>query len=171
MTNAIIEMTAQHASTICNWKYQAPYALYSMDGSDDCICEFTSGSYYAAVDESQDLIGYLCSGQSARVPGGYACGIYEDDHYLDIGLGLKPEYTGKGKGLEFVLQGLEFFRRQHQVQSFRLVVATFNERAIKVYERAGFVKGICFTSMVFQQEIQFMVMHALWSGTFETSET
>ena len=41
-------------------------------------------------------------------------------------------------GDRFLLASLEFARRLFSPDSFTLAVATFNERAILVYERAGF---------------------------------
>lgn len=38
----------------------------------------------------------------------------------------------------FLLASLEFARRRFSPDSFTLSVATFNERAILLYERAGF---------------------------------
>lgn len=29
-------------------------------------------------------------------------GVYNDKNYIDIGLGLKPEFCGKGKGCSFL---------------------------------------------------------------------
>jgi [ribosomal protein S18]-alanine N-acetyltransferase len=41
-------------------------------------------------------------------------------------------------GDRFLLASLEFARRRFSPDSFTLCVATFNERAILLYERAGF---------------------------------
>ena len=58
-----------------------------------------------------------------------------------VGLGLRPDLTGKGLGHGFLVAGLEFARRSFSPEDFRLAVATVNERAIKVYEGVGFVAG------------------------------
>lgn len=56
----------------------------------------------------------------------------------------EPEYafcrdlTGRGLGLEFFRTGPRFGRERYRPRLVQLHVAAFNERAIKVYERAGF---------------------------------
>jgi len=60
---------------------------------------------------------------------------------VEIGVGLRPDLTGRGLGLPFVRAGLELARRRCHPQTFSLYVATFNRRAITVYERAGFIPG------------------------------
>ncbi len=57
---------------------------------------------------------------------------------IEIGLGLRPDHTGRGLGLAFVEAGLDQARERIGPEEFSLAVATFNERAITVYERAGF---------------------------------
>lgn len=56
---------------------------------------------------------------------------------MDTGLGLRPD-DGKRLGTGFVAAGLGFARRRSSPSGFRLSVAAFDGRAIRVYERAGF---------------------------------
>lgn len=151
-------MTEEQASIIGSWQYEEPYSLYSMEGCDSSIKEMLEEEYYYAVDNENELVGYISFGDSARVPGGYAVGIYEDEQVIDIGLGLRPDYTGKGKGREFVTDAVNFLRKQGRGECVQLVVAAFNERAMKVYERAGFVRGISFTSKIGEQDYEFLAM-------------
>jgi len=58
---------------------------------------------------------------------------------------MKPELTGKGYGSEF----FSFILNQLQQEShspLRLTVATFNTRAIHLYEKLGFTKVMEFTA-------------------------
>ena len=56
----------------------------------------------------------------------------------EIGLGLRPDLTGRGLGLAFLQAALRYAAQALGATSFTLAVAAFNHRAIKVYERAGF---------------------------------
>lgn len=151
-------MTKEQAAIISTWKYEGIYSLYSMDGGDEDINEMLEEEFYYTVDDENELIGYICIGSSARVPGGYAAGIYEDEQAIDIGLGLRPDYTGQGKGTVFLSQAMDYIRKQKRGEKIQLVVAAFNERAIKVYERSGFVRGISFTSKIGEKDTEFVVM-------------
>ena len=53
---------------------------------------------------------------------------------------MRPDLTGKGRGDEFVRAGREFGRERFAPRQIVLNVAAFNERAIRVYERVGFVE-------------------------------
>ena len=64
---------------------------------------------------------------------------------MDVGLGLRPDLTGKGLGAEFVVSGLAFARGRFSPHHFTLSVATFSGRAIGVYEQVGFRRGRTYT--------------------------
>ncbi len=138
----IKSMQKQIITKILNWKYDEPYSFYNIckDDSDyiDTIIEFISGYYYSVHNENDDLIGYFCFGKSASLRETEQYDLYKDGKVLDIGFGLKPELTGQGKGKNFIMAILNFCHERFSFQSFRLTVASFNKRAIKVYKRLGF---------------------------------
>ena len=118
-----------------------------------------AAGYAAATDEAGELVGFFCFGAGGRVPGGERAGVYAEDA-VDVGLGLRPDLTGRGLGGAFVAAGLAHGRAvlTPPPTRFRLSVAAFNERAIRVYERAGFRAGPRFTSPVGGVEVAFVLM-------------
>jgi [ribosomal protein S18]-alanine N-acetyltransferase len=105
---------------VMSWQYDPPYELYSGDGLPPKNPE----RFYAARDPQGVLVGFYYF-----EPRGEA---------LYYGLGLRPNLTGRRLGSGFVEAGLEFSRSLHGRRPVILTVASFNERAIRVYERAGF---------------------------------
>lgn len=153
----INNMDELNAKQISNWKYENSYSIYSMDGSDECISELLNGSYYLVKDE-KEVIGFYCFGQAAQVPAGYLHGAYESNEVIDIGLGMRPDLCGRGLGYEFIIKGIEFAKALFGVDRLRLTVADFNERAVRVYERAGFKKMMDFNRTNGQGTTRFIVM-------------
>lgn len=142
-------MTKKQAMEILNWRYPPPYNLYNQEASAAGVEAFLTESYKAIVDQAHHLIGFYCTGQSAQVPKGHACNVYQKV-CLDIGLGMKPELTGRRFGRIF----LAFILKELEAESLRLTVATFNQRAIRLYEAFGFKRVDTFTN----GEIEFMTM-------------
>ena len=132
----IEKMTLEHAEVISNWKYQDEYAIYSFQNDSETINELMTENYYACLDQENRLIGYFCYGKAAQIPTVEA-NVY-DDNMLDIGLGLSPELCGQKAGSAFLEAGMEYARAHWGTEAFRLSVADFNVRAIKVYTKVGF---------------------------------
>ena len=153
-------MTEPDARSVLSWRYEGPYAFYNVDSDDpgDVIREMLDGTHWAVEDERGYLVGFLAIGPSAQVEGGHRAGAYERHEGLDIGLGMRPDLTGKGAGLGFVTACVEFARRELGATTLRLAVAIFNERAIRVYERVGFRRGPVFPSRSPAGEVDFLLM-------------
>ncbi|SMC18524.1 Acetyltransferase (GNAT) domain-containing protein [Clostridium acidisoli DSM 12555] len=154
----IKQMNYDEAKQISKWIYKEPYSIYSMDGSDNCIGELLNETYFSASDEENHLIGYYCFGESAQVPVGNQFGAYECKDITDIGLGINPNLCGQGLGLKFFISGLDYARNNLSAKRFRLTVATFNKRAIKVYQKAGFKKLNSFERITETGKTDFWVM-------------
>ena len=126
---AIRPMTAEDATEIAAWRYPEPYDFYDWDRDADDLSDLLDPAgwgvkYFAADDEDGRLAGFF--------------EFTVDDDVVEIGLGLRPDLTGHGLGGAYLETGLQFasdtFGRRH----YALAVAAFNQRAIAVYERAGF---------------------------------
>lgn len=157
MNMIVKEMKLADANEISLWIYDEPYSLYSMDGSQETVDELMNGAYYTVFNDN-NIIGFFCFGESAQVPGGRTEGLYDSADAIDIGLGLRPDLTGKGIGLEFVLVGIDFGIKKYRTGMVRLTVAEFNKRAIRVYEKAGFIMKSSFLNKRNEEEREFLIM-------------
>lgn len=145
------------AMTVGTWKYDAPYERYSLDQGKECIEELLNGTYYG-VYKYDYLIGYFCFGVSATIPTGDLYNIYQSKEYMDVGIGLKPEFCGKNQGEEFFNEILNYGTRTFGYKKYRLTVAAYNERAIKLYEKIGFEKHVNFIEYLDDGENNYEVM-------------
>lgn len=133
MPYAFKPMTADYARAIADWHYPPPYTFYDWTEDPDDLAELLDprswpDRYFAVVGDGDDPVGFF--------------GFTLDGDVLDFGLGLRPDLTGRGLGLGFLEAGLAFARARYAPSVFQLSVATFNARAIRVYERAGF-RPVC----------------------------
>jgi [ribosomal protein S18]-alanine N-acetyltransferase len=151
-------MDEADARSVCAWRYEAPYDVYNMgdDGEEaSAIAELLdrSSPYYAVRDDTisgghtlsggqvtkiGELVGFFCYGTASLPWSSSESSLYVDDRIMVIGLGIRPDLTGKGMGQSFVQAGMAFAREQFAPTAFRLYVLSFNKRATRVYERAGF---------------------------------
>ena len=159
MELTIKQMNYEEARQISKWTYKEQYSIYSMEESEEYIKELLEGNYFSVLDIKNDLIGYFCFGESAKVPAGNKYGVYDFKDVTDVGLGIKPDLCGKGLGSDFLRTGLEFAKNKLLVKDFRLTVASFNERAIKVYEKLGFKKVSSFERISEFGNTEFFVMN------------
>ncbi len=133
---SFLPMTKSHAQEIAAWQYPEPYSAYNPQPQDG-PGEWLNGEYFVRLDEKGHPAGFACFGESARIPAAEP-DAYRDDP-LDIGLGLRPNLCGKGRGAGFLLDALRFARCRFGAAHFRLSVACFNIRALRAYLRAGFL--------------------------------
>lgn len=88
-------MNYKEAKEISNWHYKEPYSIYSIEDSEEDINELLNGYYYSVSDTNNNLIGYYCFGEAAKVPAGNKFGAYNLIDHTDIGLGINPDLCGK----------------------------------------------------------------------------
>ena len=142
------QMDDDEAREISGWRYEPPYDFYDAVSDPDDLEELLDperreDAYFSAFDEVL-LVGFF----QFEVRG----------DTVDAGLGLRPDLTGAGLGLGFLLAGLDFARERFSPARFTLAVATFNGRAIRVYEKAGFRRGDVYTHRTNGGEYPFLAM-------------
>ncbi len=141
MKNIHLELLQEvHAREILKWRYSPPYDFYNppeMRATADYVREFINPEYqfHAILDDDSRFIGFCSYGIDGQVPGGN----YELEA-LDIGLGMKPELTGCGLGDLFLAAILNHAIKKFDPTIFRMTVANFNKRALRLYENFGFSK-------------------------------
>ena len=114
------------ASAIATWRYEPPYDVYNGEP------EMDSGAWsdvWFAVDDSAtaELVAFL--------------ELHAASGEIEIGLGLRPDLTGRGLGCQLVDAALRFAHQRWHATRFTLDVLPWNERAIRAYEKAGFDRG------------------------------
>jgi len=134
-------VSPEEMDAITGWAYEPPYDFY--DGRHEPVRN--PERFHAAHDADGSVVGFYYFELKGRV--------------LEYGLGLRPDLTGQGHGLEFFRAGLEYGRDRFRPDQIVLAVATFNERAITVYERAGFARtGKHIRSLPGFGEVEFIDM-------------
>ena len=130
MDYTFVPMNDEQARAVAAWKYDGDYAFYNWTADANDLAELLDPvqreehGTQAVLDEEKSLVGFF--------------EFKMDESTAEFGLGLRPDLTGRGLGLEFLNAGLDFILESHTPGTFRLQVAAFNERAIRVYERAAF---------------------------------
>jgi len=128
----------RHAWDILSWRYQTPYDFYNPpadDHQEHYVRQFLNPdfNFHAVLDACGTMIGFCSFGSDGQVPGGN----YSDEA-LDIGVGMRPEFTGQGKGAAFFGAVLGYALGTLSPGRLRLPVAKFNQRALKLYANFGF---------------------------------
>ena len=143
------KMKQEDAQQIASWHYAAPYDFYDADQDQEDLAELLDPrswqeSYYSVFNEENELVGLFV--------------FKPDGQSVEVGLGLRPDLTGKGLGQAFLTAGLTFGQGHLSVREWSLSVATFNTRAIRVYERVGFTPLTTFMHRTNGGEYEFLRM-------------
>ncbi len=146
-----VKMKKEYANEIAyDWKYPDKYSFYDMTEDEEDLNDLLdkknwSNKYFAALNEDE-LVGFYS--------------IRFEDEIMWIGLALKPELTGKGIGSNFVLSGLDFAISEFSYKKSHIMLAVLldNQRAIKSYEKLGFVKTEEYMQKTNGSEFKFIKM-------------
>lgn len=152
MNYVFLPMNKEYAYEIAyNWKYDGVYSFYDMTADAEDLKEFLNedswtGNYFAVVNDKNELVGFYSFILKSEI--------------MWIGFGLKPELTGRKIGTEFVAAGINFGLKNfdYNQNCIMLAVASFNKRAIKVYERIGFRSVENYMQKTNGGEVEFIKM-------------
>lgn len=157
----IIPRLQRHEEIISRWQYADEYAFYNTEPFYAEHPDWPAAEdSFVWVDETGEVLGHVSYGPDGRIP--TVEGYPHREDALDIGLGLRPDLCGQGVGGAYVALCLRFARERYGAGRFRLSVAAFNQRAVKVYRKAGFSIECEVTSQVFRNK--FYIMTGLAGG-------
>ncbi len=146
----------EHARTFLTWRYEEPYTLYNPDphSFEEDLEEYLdpSNGYFSILDEHGELLGSCCLGPGGQVRGGE----YDDPSALDVGIGLRPDLTGKGIGTGVLEAIMAFAQKRYAPTGFRATVAAFNERSLRMCEKAGFRRDRTFVRRDPSGDLEFV---------------
>jgi RimJ/RimL family protein N-acetyltransferase len=57
---------------------------------------------------------------------------------LDVGVGMRPDLTGQGRGVGFVGAVLNYGAIIYRPKTFRATIAGFNQRSLRTFQGLGF---------------------------------
>jgi len=122
------EWNDAYGCEVATWHYEPPYDFYDLASDPHDAAEMRdparAGHYRAVLGDGEGLDAFWY--------------FNWPDGAVEIGIGLRPDLTGRGLGESFVCAQLDYAAETWSPATFRLFVASWNERAIRLYERLGF---------------------------------
>lgn len=140
------------ARAISRWRYEGVYAFYDQEA-----LPMLSLALFRPLLRALGLEAFVVFDDAGERTGIFT--FTQRGDVVEIGLAMRPDLTGRGMGLAFVAAGLDFARARYAPRRFTLDVATFNERARRVYERAGFKPLETFTRRMNGGLHEFLAMY------------
>ena len=124
-------LTAEDAEDIATWQYEGPWHIYDSRPED----RISGDSGYDAVTDPATgaLVGFICVGPEARVPG-----VGDEPGIVDVGAGMRPDLVGTRIATEFGPAVLGHIRALAGEARLRALVQSWNERSLRLCARLGF---------------------------------
>lgn len=132
LTFYVVPMESLHAREICEWEYSPPYNIYgwmSWEQMEALGVEFgdpllRSEQYVSVVDEQGNLCGFAQ--------------LFPMEGVVRLGVGMRPDLCGNGMGQQFMQAIVQAALARYPDREIDLEVLTWNQRAIRAYQKSGF---------------------------------
>jgi RimJ/RimL family protein N-acetyltransferase len=126
-----------HALAVLSWRYSPPYDFYNLEPAQHQanLDNFLNpqNNFLAILNGDGELEGFCSFGSDGRVRGG----TYSDQA-LDIGMGIRPDLTGQGNGRRYAQAFISYATQHYSPSWLRVTIASFNQRAQRVWTSLGF---------------------------------
>ncbi|MGL5576702.1 MAG: GNAT family N-acetyltransferase, partial [Sarcina sp.] len=122
-------MNEIQAKEICGWEYDGVYSDYNMGAWESCVksnsditfADKREEEFLSVFNQENELLGFI------RMSVIQTLSI--------IGIGLKPNLCGQGKGGDILKLAIEKSKERYPSKRIVLMVKPFNERGIKCYSK------------------------------------
>lgn len=120
--------TENEKHIITAWRYSGEYAIYNNEAYAEQKKKGTGfanpkNNFYSFYD-GETLVGFI--------------NLYEEETEVFFGIGVDPDLCGKGYGRQMTQTACEISKLLFPEKPMYLEVRTWNTRAVRCYEKAGF---------------------------------
>ena len=141
-------MTVDDALRVGEWRYRDQWSVYDIGSPGVIVDELDL--YWAVTDPAGDtLVGFVCAGAAARVPG-----LDADASFV----GINPGLVGQGRGSEFGEAVLDHLARRYPDRALRAVIQDWNMRSRRFATRLGFIDDGESISIRQMQQVRYRVL-------------
>ena len=130
-------LTEEEKREICGWRYAEEYAVYNLPPWEEMtrkqmgFCHPARAANYRGFNRGNRLVGFT--------------NILEEEKEVFLGIGVHPDFCGQGYGQRLLEASCAIAGELYPGKPLYLEVRTWNKRAIRCYEKAGFhVDGAAF---------------------------
>lgn len=124
------KMNETEMKIIADWKYEDVYAQYDMmpyaEMQKKHFAFANPENHFYTFSEGEEIVGFI--------------NLYEEEARVFFGIGAAPQLCGHGYGQKMSRQAVQIASQIFPGKPLYLEVRTWNERAIRCYEKAGFTK-------------------------------
>lgn len=130
-------LTEEDQRAICEWRYPGEYAVYNLPSWEEMqrrqmgFANPDQVQHYHGFREAGTLMGFV--------------NLLEEETEVFIGIGVEPSRCGQHYGRQILRQAVRMAGQLYPGKPLYLEVRTWNQRAVRCYEQAGFrVEGEAF---------------------------
>ncbi|MGM0847412.1 MAG: GNAT family N-acetyltransferase [Bacillota bacterium] len=156
MNYTLRKRTKEDVLEFITWTYDGDYSFYNNNIQDEKVQGFlqsiNTDLFFSVINAKGELIGN-CEFFNVGEDG---------EEITAVGVQMKPVLTGEGNGLKFFKTIIEQGRERIGYTHLELAVVDFNQRAIRVYEQAGFKRKGEFQNCIRGKEYRFIIMEKDW---------
>lgn len=130
-------MTDRDKREVCSWHYDGEYRIYDLPSYEEMkerkigFLNPEKEKNFRVFLDGDTLVGFV--------------NILEEEKEVFIGIGIAPDLCGRGYGCKMLVETYRISQKLYPKKPLYLEVRSWNLRAVKCYEKAGFgIEGEAF---------------------------